>query len=78
MNQREMKKSNSSFALLLACLVENMELNAEVNKFDSDDLESSKNRTKLILHEPIGIKSAQSGSAVSVGTTKNNYLINRM
>jgi hypothetical protein len=77
MNQREMKKSNNSFALLLACLVENMELNAQVNKY-ADDLEGSKNKTKLILHEPIGMKSAQSASAASLGTTKNNYLINRI
>jgi hypothetical protein len=77
MNQREMQKSNNSFALLLACLVENMEVSAQANKF-ADDLEGFKNKTKLILHEPIGIKSVQSASAVSLGTTKNNYLINRI
>jgi hypothetical protein len=72
-----MKKSNNSFALLLACLVENMELNAQVNKF-ADDLEGFKNKTKLILNEPIGIQSVQSASAVSLVTTKNKYLINRI
>lgn len=72
-----MKKSNNSFALLLACLVENMELNAQVNKF-ADDFEGFKNKTKLILNEHVGLQSVQSGSAVSLVTTKNNYLINRI
>ena len=48
-----MKKSDDGFALLIACLVENMELNAQVNKY-ADDLEGSKNKTKMRLHEPMG------------------------